>query len=273
MKGGIVVFYMAIKTLQALSLLDQDIEINLILNSDEEAGSGTSKDFSLEKAKTAKACLDTEPGFLSVGSIKAQRYGRAVYKVEAHGIAGHAGNHPDRAVSPIVELSHQIQKLHTLNDFEAGLTISPVSLHSGESGSLAMIPEKAYMYLDVRFSTQELSDKITTIIQNLKPVQEGTRLEITGGLEKPPLELTERNAVLLEEAKSIAAELGFEIEPITCGGGSDGNFTSPVCATLDGIGLNGDLLHNPGEYVRTDTIPQRVTLVAELIRRLAKGDD
>lgn len=268
MKGGIIEFYMALKALSHLNLLP-DKEINIFFNADEESGSMTSKDLIIEKAKEAKACLVTEPGLVPLGSVKALRYGRAIYKITAHGVAGHAGNHPENASNPFIELSNQLLKINQFNDYEAGLTFTPVSFHGGEQGATAFIPETAYMILDIRFKEWPLYDKVKAVINHLEPVLDKMTLDITGEVEKPPIEKNAGNTAVLQRACEIAKELDFEIIPENCGGGSDGNFTASAgCGTLDGLGLNGEFLHNPREYIIIDTIPKRTALVAELIRTL-----
>ncbi len=268
MKGGDITFYMAVKFLLEKGLL-QDKELDIFLNADEEGGSVTSRDFVKEMAAKCCACLVAEPGHEGEGYVTSERYGRSVYTIKAHGTAGHAGNHPEYAVNPIVELSHQIAKLDQLTRADGSLTCTAVSVHSGAEGPTAMIPGEGYAIFDVRYDSRENLKVVEEAFNNLVPVLPGMKLELVGGVEKPQIELTEESRKPYDTAKAIIEEAGYEYLPTKLGGGSDGNFAASVgCPTLDGLGLNGDFLHNPKEYIIIDTIPQRVALMAELIRRL-----
>lgn len=265
MKAGIAVFYMGIKAMKELGIMP-DKTIEVFFNCDEEAGSPTSSAPITECAKTARYALIGEPPYLEKGSVKAERLGRGMYKITAKGIAGHAGNEPWKAASPIVELSKLVEKLDNACEYEKGLYYSVVSFHGGEQFSTAKIPDDAYILVDVRYKDAELMEKGCAFINGLVPENEQVHFEIEGGIEKQPIYQNERNHKLYEKAEEICKSAGVQIIPHVSGGGSDGNFTSTQCATLDGMGLNGKYLHNPKEYVLLETIPFRVGLAAELIR-------
>jgi len=269
MKGGLVSFYMALKALKDLDLLPRDKEIDFFFNCDEEAGSGTSKDAIMALAKQAKACLVGEPGHDSEGYVTCERFGRSVVTITAHGEAAHAGNRPDYTANPFVELSNIVLYLESLCDKKRGVWYSPVSLHGGDVGPTAMTPGDAYVVYDIRYINEALGEEVDQTLKGLRSQTERVQLELSGGVEKPPFAQNPRNQIIYQRAKEIVEELGYEYHPTCLGGGSDGNFTSSVgCSTLCGLGLNGDFLHNPKEYINVQTIPARVALVAELIRTL-----
>lgn len=269
MKGGLVSFYMAIKTLQTLHMMPEDREIDFFFNCDEEAGSGTSKEAIMQLAGQADACLVGEPGHDSVGYVTAERFGRSVVKIIAKGVAGHAGNRPDYTANPLLELAYILPYLESLCNKERGVWYSPVSLHGGDVGPTAMTPSEAYVNYDIRYLNEALGEEVEGVLAGLKPKLQGVTLEITGGREKPPFAQSPVHAKVYDRAKEIVEELGYTYHPTRLGGGSDCNFTASVgCPSLCGLGLNGDFLHNPKEYVCIDTIPARVALMAELIRTL-----
>lgn len=269
MKGGLVSFYMAIKTLKALDMMPADREIRFFFNCDEEAGSGTSKDAIMKLAAESDACLVAEPGHDSEGYVTAERFGRSVVTFTAKGEASHAGNRPDYAANPLVELSHLILHLESLCDKKRGIWYSPVSMHGGDVGATAMTPAEASVIYDIRYLNEELGREVEEVLQNIRPTQKNVEIEISGGREKPAFAQSPVHAKVLSRAEEIVAELGYAFHPTRLGGGSDCNFTASVgCPSLCGLGLNGDFLHNPKEYITIDTIPARVALVAELIRTL-----
>ncbi len=267
MKGGIVNFYMAVKTLLALDCFPMDTQLTFFLSCDEEGGSLTSRKIIEEMAKKSDVCLCAEPGHKGEGYITIERYGRDVITVTAEGVAAHAGNNPQ--LNPLVELSRQAVHLHNHCRNDNLLYASIVSFHGGEPGPTAATPESAYFIADIRYRDEEQGKKAAEIYQNLKPTLNGMKLEITGGVEKPPLVQGEHSKSAIERVISIIHEMGYVYRPACLGGGSDGNFTSGVgCPTIDGLGPNGEFLHNPKEYILIPTIPQRVSLVGELIRTL-----
>ena len=269
MKGGLVSFYMAMKALLELGLMPEDKEVTFFFNGDEEAGSGTSKDAIMKLASQSNACLVAEPGHDSEGYVTSERFGRSVVTITAKGVAGHAGNRPDYTANPLLELAYVLPYLESLCDKGRGIWYSPVSMHGGDVGPTAMTPSEAYVIYDIRYLNEELGREVEETLRGLSPKLKGVALEITGGREKPPFAQSEVHAKVFNRAKEIVEELGYEYHPTRLGGGSDCNFTASVgCPSLCGLGLNGDFLHNPQEYVRTDTIPARVALVAELIRTL-----
>ncbi len=267
MKGGLVAFYMALKALKELDLLPEDREIDFFFNCDEEAGSGTSRERIEALAKQARACLVAEPGHEGEGYVTAERFGRSVVTITAHGVAGHAGNRPAYTANPLVELSRVVAELERRCDRDRGIWYSPVSLHGGDQGPTAMTPGDARVIYDIRYLNDDLGREAEAAVQGLRPGQGGVQFEITGGVEKPPFIQTEESRWLLDRAREITEEMGYAFRPTRLGGGSDANFTAAAgCPTLCGMGLNGDFLHNPREYIVIHTIPDRVALLAELIR-------
>ena len=79
------------------------------------------------------------------------------------------------------------------------------------------------------------------------------------------MEKTARNINLWKVAQSKAAEMGIVLQQGTAGGGSDGNTTSLFTATLDGLGTNGDGAHAHHEFIYTDKLIERSTLLTQLI--------
>lgn len=265
MKGGLVNFYMAVKALVELHCYPEDTQLEFFFSCDEEGGSLTSKTIIEEMAKGADVCLCAEPGHVGEGYITIERYGRDVVTVKAKGVAAHAGNNPQ--VNPLVEIANQAVYIDRECRNGDMLYASIVSMHGGELGATAMTPEEAYLIVDIRYRGTEMQEKAAQVIGNIKATLPDMVVEVTGGVEKPALVQGEYSKQAIQRTIAIIEEMGYVYNPKCLGGGSDGNFTSGVgCPTIDGLGLNGKYLHNPREYVLVTTIPQRVALVAELIR-------
>ncbi|MGI6766765.1 MAG: M20 family metallopeptidase [Lentihominibacter sp.] len=264
MKGGIIMGLYAVKALQDLDLMPEK-RITFFLNSDEESGSFFSRELIEKEAAKHNNVIILEPGYDEIGSIKLSRFGRATYNIIAHGKAAHSGSNPEQGINPLEELSQQLLKLKEINNLENGITLASTYFNGGIPNT-CVVPETATLAIDVRAKSKELLETANSKIKSLPPILAGIWLEIQGGIDKPPLpEYTE----LLDQATIYAKELGIELKPQVCRGGSDGNFTGGMgVPTIDGLGMSGLLLHTDEEYINLDHIPKRTALVAQLIRHL-----
>jgi glutamate carboxypeptidase len=128
-----------------------------------------------------------------------------------------------------------------------------------------VIAPEARAEVGVRILAAADREEIESKIAALSPVVPGTRIEVAGAVDHPPLERTERNQALFALATAAAAELGIQLAEGTAGGGSDGNVTSLYTATLDGLGAVGDGAHADHEFVYVDRLPERAALLAMLL--------
>ncbi|HMY76518.1 MAG TPA: M20/M25/M40 family metallo-hydrolase, partial [Blastocatellia bacterium] len=238
--------------------------ITLLLTCDEEIGSKTSRLLVEEEAKNAAAALVLEPP-ITGGVVKTGRKGIGVFSIKAIGRAAHAGLDPRKGVNAIVELSHQVVRLAEMNNHERGVTVS-VGLMNGGS-ALNVVPAEATAKADVRFWTPEDGGRIVGEIRGLKPVLAEAQLEITGGINRPPMPRSEKNIALYEHARALAAEIGFDLKDAVVGGGSDGNFTAAMgVPTLDGLGVDGAGAHADHEHIIISDIPRRAALLTGLMQ-------
>lgn len=266
MKGGIVSIFFAVKTLMELDLIS-DKKIVILFSSDEESGSEYSKDVIVEEALDCKAVLVLEPAPANKDAsyVKSGRYGRATYKIIAHGKAAHSGNNPGDGISSLVEISKQVLSLEEMNRKYLGMSAAPIYVSGGDP-SKSMVPDEAQLVVDMRFQTIEVANTISDIMKNLTPFDDGITLEVIGGMDKP---VFEANEYLVETIRKVGDEFGLIMHPEVVGGGSDGNFTSGAgIPTLDGLGLTGNYLHNQREHIYVDEIPLRIAMLARLIQTL-----
>ncbi len=197
------------------------------------------------------------------GRLKTARKGIGRFKIEVHGRAAHAGLDPGAGASAILELSMIVQKLFELNDLEKGITVNVGTIDGGLRPNV--VASRSSAVVDVRVPTREDARAIEEEIRPLTPTTPGTRLVVTGGMGRPPLERTPRNRALWTRARAAASELGIDIGEATAGGGSDGNTASRFAPTLDGLGAVGAGAHSPGEHLRIDKMVERSALLALLL--------
>jgi glutamate carboxypeptidase len=238
----------------------------LLLTCDEETGSRTGKQLVEAQARRAQAVLVLEPPGKS-GCAKTGRKGTGIFTIEARGRAAHAGLEPEQGASAILELARQTERLHSFNGSSGGISVN-VGLFQGGTVS-NVVSAGARAEVDVRFSNAAEAVRIENEIFNLRPYDERVQLIVKGGINRPPLERTAKVVALYDEAKAIAARIGFELGETQVGGASDGNFAAAAgAAVLDGLGIDGDGAHASHEHIVIDDIPRRGALLAGLIASL-----
>lgn len=270
MKGGLVQALFALRALRELELWPQVTPVVLV-TSDEEIGSPDSQRFIQLLARRVRRAFVLEPALGPGGRIKTRRKGVGAFEVEIVGKSSHVGLDPEKGASAIQELSHVIQTLHGLSDPEREVTVN-VGRVDGGMRTNVVAPE-ARAAVDVRVPDEEEGRRIEKAILGLEATTPGTRIEIEGGIRRPPMEKTPRNAALWEAARREGRRLGLELAEGTSGGASDGNLVSPHAATLDGLGAVGDGAHAEHEHVRIDRMVERSALLALLLRLPAEVTD
>jgi glutamate carboxypeptidase len=261
MKGGIAIALGAIEALRATST--PHAPITMLWTTDEEIGSGTSRETIESEARQSAAVLVLEPA-LPGGALKTARKGCGEFELIVHGIAAHAGLDPGKGASAIHELAAQIAAIEGLQDLPRGISVN-VGVVSGGSRP-NVVAEEARATIDVRAPTREAAAAVESAFRRLQPVRAGTRLTVKGGFERPPMERTPAVVELFTRASEVASSLGRELGEGSAGGGSDGNFTAALgVPTLDGLGAIGDGAHAAHEHVDVTALPGRAALIAGLL--------
>src|SRR5438094_885973 len=238
----------------------------VLSTSDEEIGSSSSRTLIEETARQAEAVLVLEPA-ASGGALKTARKGIADFILEVDGRAAHAGVEPEKGVSAIEEIAHQVLALKALADPRSGTTINVGVLTGGTRPNV--VPAHARAEIDVRFSSAAEAERVVEAVRALRPGLEGARLRISGGLDRPPMERGPGTVRLATLAQRLAADLGFRLEETSTGGGSDGNFTAAIgIPTLDGLGPDGGGAHADSEHLLIPTWLQRTELLRRLLEAL-----
>jgi len=264
MKGGIVTGLWALRALDELDLMPAQ-PITLLLTSDEEVGSQTSRPYIEAEARACDAVFVLEPAQMPGAAVKTSRKGVGNYRVSVSGRAAHAGANHEQGINAIEELARQVAVLQGLTDYGKGTTANVGVIEGGTRSNV--VPDQAWAELDVRVVDAAETVRIETAVQGLTPSLAGAEITVTGGINRPPMERTEAIADLFATARSLAAEMGFELAESSSGGGSDGNFTAALgVPTLDGLGVVGDHSHAVDEYVLIDSMAQRSALLAALLR-------
>ena len=263
MKAGLIIGLYALRLMREQKL-DQ-YPVTFLATSDEEEGSAGSRELIEQEARSAVAAFILEPAGPN-NSLKTKRRGVGRYTVEAHGLAAHAGVEPEKGINAIEELSHQLIEVQSWNRLRDGISVNAGLIKGGTRTNV--IPEHAEAVIDVRCDAMEdvtwLSDQFTA----LTPKKKGARLTVTGGVERPPLERTEKVLRLYQQAKEIGEAMDYSLSEFWTGGGSDGNLTAALgVPTLDGLGAEGGGAHAFNEYILTASLSKRAALLYHLILR------
>lgn len=256
MKAGVV------QGLHALTTLDSLDGVCLLLTTDEEIGSPTSRELIEDSARDVAATLVLEPS--AAGALKTSRKGVSLYQLEVLGRASHAGLEPEKGVNALVELAHQVLATADLAVPDVGTTVTPTVARAGTATNV--VPAQAVLTLDVRAGTIAEQDRVDAAMRTLAPRAAQANLVLTGGINRPAL-AESASAELYVRAQGLAEALGLPpLEGRSVGGASDGNFTAGIgIPTLDGLGAVGDGAHAEGEYVVVDAMHERAALVAALV--------
>lgn len=265
MKAGVMLATFAMRAIKELNRATRR-PVTLLMTCDEETGSVFSRSVIEDEARSAYAALVLEPP-IPGGTIKTARKGVGEFELIIHGRPAHAGNDLRAGVSAITELAHQVLAINKLNDFERGMTVNVGVARGGVLSNV--VAAEARASIDMRFRNIEDGERITEAMLNLRPVIDGARIEVRGGINRPPLVRTNETGKLFEHAQRLASEIGLDLKEGSVGGGSDGNFIAahdvPV---LDGLGVDGAGAHAEHEHIIIGDIPRRAALLTRLIETI-----
>jgi glutamate carboxypeptidase len=266
MKAGIAFFIFAARVLRELEI-PVPSKVRLQLNSDEEVGSESSRPFTERNASASKLVLVLEPGTGLAGKIKTARKGVGDFTVIVRGKAAHAGVDFAAGASAILELSRQLDRIAGFTNIARGITVNPGVIAGGTRSNV--VAAEARAEVDIRVLKLKDAAGLEKKFRSLRPFDRRCSIEVTGGLNRPPMERSAGIVKLFRTAQKLARELGVEVEESLTGGGSDGNFTAAMgVPTLDGLGGVGEGAHAANESILVDRIADRTALIAKLLAAL-----
>lgn len=262
MKAGIANAIHALKIIKQNNL-ELKGPVTLLLTSDEEVGSEASEDLILHQAKQHDRVFVLEPG-RDDGALKVGRKGIGGFEVSFRGISAHAGNNPKEGASALREMAHFLLLAESLTDYDQGTTVNVTVAKGGTVSNV--IAEEAQASLDMRALKISEAERVDKTLKSYTPKDSRVKVNVTGGLNRPPMAFDEKNQKLFAEAKVAMEKLGFMLEGSVVGGGSDGNFTSALgIPTLDGLGSAGEGPHARHEHIRIPETLDRLALLTALL--------
>lgn len=254
-----------LQTLYALKAIIKNKEIKdnivLLITSDEEIESGSSKELIIKEAKKSLFALVMEPSL--DGALKTERSGVGTITLKIYGKAAHAGLEPEKGINAIYEMAYMIPLIESLNDKERGTSINLDVINGGERSNV--IPDLCTGIMDIRYKLPEESDRIIDALKTAPLKIPGSSKEIEYKL-RPPLVKNEKSRELFLKIREIGKEIGLNLEEASVAGGSDGNFCSYYCPVIDGLGAVGAGAHSENEYIIVDKIPERTALLYLILK-------
>ncbi len=271
MKAGVAIGATAAKALAASVPAGRRPRVTLLVTSDEEVGSRSSRQEIERRANASAAVLVLEPA-LPGGAVKTARKGVGEFQVIARGVASHAGASPEAGASAVHELARQITAMEALNEPARGLSLNVGVIAGGTRSNV--VAEEASALVDVRVSRMDDAARIEAALAALVPANPRVQLEVRGRVGRPPMERTAGVAKLFELARDVARDMGRDLQEGSTGGASDGNFTAALgVPTLDGLGALGEGPHALHEHVVVNELAPRAALLAGLLLRIGDNWD
>jgi glutamate carboxypeptidase len=245
-------------------------KIRIVLNSDEEIGSPSSREIIEREAKGRKYALVMEPARKD-GSLVSSRRGKGNYTLIVEGKAAHSGIEPEKGRSAIEELAHKIIQLHELSDHEKGISVNVGLIEGGSSANT--VSDHAEAQIDVRIKEMDQVELLEERLEEICSSSDvaGTKISLEGEMNRPPMEKNKKTRALLRIIQDVGDEIGVVIEDTATGGGSDASYTSSLgIATIDGLGPVGGRAHSDKEYLEIPSLVERTLLLATIIERLSQ---
>jgi glutamate carboxypeptidase len=265
MKGGAHLAFAAMRHLARLGR-ETALPIRHLFVSEEEVGSPTSREIIEREARRAKYVLVTEPA-REGGRIVTARKGTARFDLHIKGRPAHSGARHEDGRSAIKELARQILDLEAMTDYSTGVTVNVGVVAGGTRANV--VAEEARAEIDMRVPNPEIGEAAVAKVLAIKAYDPDVTVTVTGGLNRPGYEKGAAIEALFQEAKRIAAGIGFELRDLKTGGGSDGNFTAAIAPTLDGLGVDGKGGHTDYEQLYVSSLVPRARLMLGLFEELS----
>ncbi len=259
MKGGAYIALRAIRALAEAGIVTP-LPVTVLLTSDEEVGSPSTRDLIEAEASRHRYVLVPEPA-RGDGGVVSGRFAIARFRLEATGRPSHAGARLGEGRSAIREIAHQILAIEAMTT--SSCTFSVGVVEGGQWVNCVPTTCKAEVLSMAR--TQPDLDAGVARMLALQPATDA-QLLVERTVTRPVWEPAAGTMALYETARGLGRQVGLELSHSSAGGGSDGNFTGAMgIATLDGLGVMGDLMHTLGEYLLIDSVVPRARLLAGLL--------
>ena len=269
MKGGLAIAFAALAAVEGHPDVAR-LGYRLLINSDEETGSASSRALIARLAAGKRAALTYEPA-LPDGTLAGARAGSGNWSLTVNGRSAHAGRNPGEGRNALVAAADLTLRLAALG--REGLTVNPARIDGG--GPNNVVPERAILRLNARAMGKADQAEIEAAIPALLFAIERDHDVTTsrhGGFGRPPKPLSDGATRLFELVRECGAALGLGIAWRATGGVCDGNnIAAAGVPVVDTMGARGGAIHSADEYLIPDSLPERARLSALVVLRLMES--
>ncbi|NVK33644.1 MAG: M20/M25/M40 family metallo-hydrolase [Rhodobacteraceae bacterium] len=264
MKGGNYVAMEALKQLGAAGL-KTPLPVTVLLTPDEEIGTPSTRELIEREAAKNKYVIVPEPASQGDCAVTG-RYAIARFNVKTIGKPSHASWALEDGRSAIAAMAKKVLEIEAMTTPDC--TFSVGVIHAGKWVNCVSSSCDAQV-LSMAKRQGDLDAGVERMLA-LSGEENGVTIEVTRGLTRPVWEPDAGTLALFDVTKTIAAEVGFDLDHHSAGGGSDGNFTGAMgIPTIDSVGVRGKGLHTLDEHIFIDSLVERAKLMAGLLTRLS----
>jgi len=268
MKGGIAVMLAGLRGVET-SPLAATIGYDVMINSDEEVGSGASAALIAELAAGKLAALTYEPA-LPDGTLAGERGGSGNFSVIVTGRSAHAGRNPQDGRNALVAAADMAVRLKALT--RDGLSVNPARIDGGSANNV--VPDHAILRVNFRPQSLEMQAYADAALRQIADAigrEHEVSVHVHGSFGRPPKPIDPGAQKLFGLVKDCGAALGLEIGWRGTGGVCDGNNIA-ACGVpvVDTMGVRGGAIHSADEFLITESLAERARLSALTILRLAE---
>ncbi|MBB5685211.1 hydrolase [Sphingobium boeckii] len=268
MKGGIALMLAALHAVEA-SPAASIIGYDVLINSDEEVGSGSSAALIARLAKGKLAALTYEPA-LPDGTLAGARAGSGNFSLIVTGRSAHAGRNPEDGRNALVaaaDLALRLKKAVT-----PGLAVNPARIDGG--GPNNVVPDHAVLRVNFRPATSADKARAQALLNRLVTdvaAEHDVHIHLHGGFGRPPKPIDPAAERLFGLVKQAGADLGIPVAWKSTGGVCDGNNIA-ACGVpvVDTMGVRGGAIHSSDEFLIVESLAERAALSALTIMRIAE---
>jgi D-alanine-D-alanine ligase len=186
-----------------------------------------------------------------------------VYKSEMS--LGNAANTED-VPKAIAQYSQLITKLAELTDESKGLAVAPNSISI--DSNISEIKADGECKISVRFNQIDLIESIDSKIRQLvkaRSKNKRLKLQIEGGVRRPPLNNTPQTERLWKKIKSLAQQMDIRLLKEHRWSSTNICFAGDDKDLIDGLGPIGSTSGNKQEYILRHSLLERASLLAMLL--------
>lgn len=268
MKGGLAVMLAALHAVEA-SPLAARIGYEVLINSDEETGSLSSRALIAGAARGKTAALTYEPA-LPDGTLAGARGGTGNFSLVVRGRSAHAGRNPEEGRNALVAAADLAVRLAAAKT--PGLSVNPARIDGG--GPNNVVPDLAILRINFRPQDADAIARAQAAIDRAVAevaAAHDVAVDAHGSFNRPPKPIDPGAAKLFDLVRRAGADLGIPVAWRATGGVCDGNNIA-ACGVpvVDTMGARGGAIHSEEEFLIPESLPERAALSALTVLRIAE---